>query len=60
VVKNGELMQQIKIHRISIDSLALFVIASGHLVESLLSLFVDLEIKTAIFRRWRFRRALAT
>jgi len=41
-------MKQIKIHRISIDSLALFVIASGWLVESL---FVDLEIRNAIFCR---------
>ena len=41
-------MKQIRTHRISIDSLALFVIASGCLVESL---FVDLEIRNSIFRR---------
>jgi hypothetical protein len=35
-----------KIHPISIDSLALFVIATGCPVESL---FVDLEIRNAIF-----------
>jgi hypothetical protein len=40
------LLKQIKIHRISIDSLALFVLASGCLVENL---FVDLEIGAPFF-----------
>jgi hypothetical protein len=39
-------MKQIKIHRISIDSLALFVLASGCLVENL---FVDPEIGARFF-----------
>jgi len=47
-----ELIKQIKIRRTSIDSLALFVIASSWFVESL---FVDLEIRNAIFRRRRLQ-----
>jgi len=44
-------LKQIKIHRISIDSLALFVLASGCLVEDL---FVDPEIGARFFAGGNF------
>jgi len=49
-------MKQIEIHRISIDSLALFVIASSRFVEDY---FVVPDIRNAISRRRRFQRALS-